>query len=204
MFSKRPVEDLTYYQIKRFFQNLLKENNDIINNASVETYAFKKAFGERLLAFFNIFLAAMLLSSFILYSTASWRWKLCVMSAIVFITLLALLLYCMDVAKKFSEQYKRQRTYREINIEIHIILANLVIFFAPARDKDSSMISIATLQQFTEVIKDICEERNRNLDKFFIATYKDWKPIFATIVIVIILMIIVVVVFVLCICGVIK
>lgn len=124
MFSKRPVEDLTYYQIKRFFQNLLKENNDIINNASVETYAFKKTFGERLLAFFNIFLAAMLLSSFILYSTASWRWKLCVMSAIVFITLLALLLYCMDVAKKFSEQYKRQRTYREINIEIHIILAN--------------------------------------------------------------------------------
>ena len=204
MFSKRSVEDLNCYQIVKYFQNLITKNNDIINNASLETYSFKKSFGERLLAFFNIFLAATLLSSFILYSSADKKKKIIVMSVIVILTLMVLLIYCISVGIKFSEQYKRQRIYREINMEIQIILANVSAFFTPSFYHLHTMISMATLQQFVDVIKAICKERNRQHNNFFKLISRDWRTLFVTLLCVITFLTIATVVLVLCFCGVIQ
>lgn len=201
VYSKRSVEDLNFFQIENYIQNLLTENNYIINNASLETYSLKKSFGERLLAFFNIFLAATLLSSFIMYTATCLRKKCMIMSIIVILTLVALLIYCIDVGKRFSEQYKRQLLYREINTALQMILANAPVFFGPSFYMIQTAISISTLQQFVEQIKAICEERNRRINKFLVVINKDWKPILATFIIVIAFLVISIIVLFLCCWG---
>ena len=62
MHSKRMVENLTLSEISADLVKRVKINNTIINNASLETSHIKRSFGDRILAFFSIYLTAALLS----------------------------------------------------------------------------------------------------------------------------------------------
>ena len=189
MYSKRGIEDLSIEDIKKDLERRYIINDTIINNASIETSKIKQQFGDRILAFFNIYLAAALLSSFVLYSLPNYtsynKWMICL--CVIFITEFVLLLYSVAIYKKFSIQYMRQKNYREINNAIMIIKTNLPTFFNLHSNADT-YISISTLNQLASVIKNFCEAKNKR--GFIDSTlWREWKGIFVAILIVVILMI---------------
>lgn len=187
MYSKRVVEDLSIEDIQKDLERRYTINDAIINNASIETSKIKQLFSDRLLAFFNIYLAAALLSGFVLYELPdqiSYD-KLVICLCVLLITELVLFIYCEAIFKKFSIQYIRQKIYREINNEITIIQTNLHTFFNITPNEDT-FISICTLNQLALVIKEFCEARNKR--KFFDSTlWREWKGIFVVRAIVVLL-----------------
>ena len=181
MHSLRAVEDLSPNQIKDYLIEKYNINNTIINNASLETYKIKQRYGERLLAFFNIILAAALISNFILYDnngTVVWLFnsRLNTFFCIADIFCLILATYTVAVCKRFYTQYTRQKAYRDINNEIVIILNDIDTFFRLSDFSSATHISIETLNSFLEIIylSVMTRIKYRN---YKIKLFKEWKGI---------------------------
>ncbi|MBQ9793004.1 MAG: hypothetical protein IJW32_04615 [Clostridia bacterium] len=190
MKSKRKIEDLSISQINQFLLAKYETNNTIINNASIETYNLKKSYGEKILSFFNILLAAALLSSFILYNLDDS--SVCVSKLylffLAFIILLILLIYTLTVIIKYKTQYDRQIIYRDINNELSIIKNKSFVFFQGTAEVGKERnISYATLSAFLHVIYMICKNKNKsNLIKIFF----DWPGVFLAFFFIFVLLII--------------
>ena len=180
MHSRRTIEDLTLMQIVNFLKERYKINNTIINNASIETSEIKQRYGERLLSFFNIILAAALISSFILYNNSTnYSWilgsNLTTFLLILSLSCFVLLVYAIAVFIKFFTQYFRQRIYRDINNEILIILNNASIFFCGKQLFKDMHISIETLNDFFKTIYFACKTKNKTSIHKYIC--QEWKGI---------------------------
>lgn len=179
MHSKRTIEDLSINQIADYLKERYNINNTIINNASLETNNIKQRYGERIFSFFNIFLAATLISSFILYGTDSsiyfFNSKGKTFFLICSLTCLVLLIYTFTVFIKFYTQYLRQRIYRDINNLITIILNDCNTFFN-GTSEDKSHVSIETLNSFFDVLYSSCEAKNKPISYKKILK-KEWKGI---------------------------
>ena len=174
MYSKRSVEDLSKDEIQKDLSRRYDINNAIINNASIETSNIKRRFGDRLLAFANIYLAASVLSSFILYKKSSKMDELLCFLCVLLITEFILLVYIWNVISKYSEQFMRQKIYREINNEITIIQNDYEMFFGFNSQSIMPHISVETLNSLAHIIKQFCEARNKK-NMFNKSTYKSWR-----------------------------
>lgn len=171
------VENLTLSEISADLVKRVKINNTIINNASLETSHIKRSFGDRILAFFSIYLTAALLSSFVLYDYLVQKDDIAILKYFFFIlsgTVCILTCYCVVVYGKFYNQYLRQMVYRDINNEIAIIQCNIKLFFF-STGKD--YVSLTTLNDFFDLLKDSCYQKNKY--KYVSCTmFREWTSIF--------------------------
>lgn len=159
MQCKRKIELISRKDIKKYLNRRYEANNTIINNSSLETYKIKQRFGDKLLSFFNIFLTATLLSSFILYDNPC---KIKTFLLILLICGLILFIYEITIFKRFFSQYLRQSIYRNINIEISIIQNDIEGFFCINSNEDQkNYISIETLNSFFNELYLICKTKNK-------------------------------------------
>lgn len=185
MYSKRSVEDLSKDEIKKDLSRRYDINNAIINNASIETSNIKQRFGDRLLAFANIYLAASILSSFILYKQNSEIDELLCFLCVLLITESILFIYIWNIIRKYSEQFMRQKIYREINNEITIIQNNFEMFFGFYSQIIKPHISVETLNSLAYIIKQFCEARNQKCP-FNNSICKSWRGVYIAFAIIIV------------------
>lgn len=182
MYSKRSVEDLNANKIEKYLIDKYNTNKIIINNSSIETNDVKAKYYDKLLAFFNIFLAAALLSSFILYEQKNWANENGKISFAIILALscISLIIYTIHNISYYTLQYKRQREYRDLNKLILIILNNVELFFyGNANIENTHHISTDTLESFILHLQKIVKYKNFKSDLFKI--YKKeitWQIIF--------------------------
>lgn len=156
-------------------------NNTIINNASLETNRLKRSFGDRILAFFSIYLTAALLSSFVLYEyyiegKHQNPYILKYFLVLIIITGIVLTSYSIVVYCKFFKQYLRQKIYRDINNEITLIQCDVAFFFG-LNPLHNFNVSLMTLDDFLKLLKESCYQKNRH--KFISRMmFKEWPSIY--------------------------
>lgn len=169
MISCRDVENVSISKIINILKSRSNTYDVIINNASIETYEIRKNYLKTIIGFLSLILAASFLSSFIIYNSKT---LVSVFFLLLLIIEVIIFLYSSSVYYNFYKAYQRQKTYRDIEIAIELILNNPIKFF---RARENSRISIQTIDDFlTELVKSY-NIKNKKL--FFTILLVEWKEI---------------------------